>query len=142
LATSVTGADKITIEADFLSINNKTNISTYKGNVVLNKKDLQIKGDSLTLVQNKNKKIIKFNIKGVPAEFINVSKKIAASAKEIIFNSSTEILHMTGDATLKTTNKSFNSNKIIYNTQTQNFTAGNKKTDNDKKGRVKIIIDQ
>ncbi|RLA07326.1 MAG: lipopolysaccharide transport periplasmic protein LptA [Gammaproteobacteria bacterium] len=141
------GADQITIEADYLQIDNKNNYSHYKGNVILKKAQLIIKGSSLKLWQNIDKKITKIIVTGMPASLKNVdnnNKPITASADSIIFEPLSFLLHLNKNAKLVTIKEQFMSSRIIYNTQTQNFIAGEKeiKKGEKSKNRVKIILQQ
>jgi lipopolysaccharide export system protein LptA len=138
--------EKITIEADYLQIDSKNNFSHYRGNVILKKGNLTIKGNNLKLWQNKNKKIKKITINGTPASFKNIDNNapITASANSIIFEPLSFLLYLNKNAKLSTAKEQFMSNKITYNTKTQNFTAGDKNKKNGKKDqkRVKIILQQ
>lgn len=132
------------IEADSVEIREKEGISTYKGHVKISKGSLQIQGDLVHIISQKNA-YQTFQIEGNPATFKqtnDLNEEISAQGQFIKYQSKTGILTLKKDAILIQKNNRFTSNHIIYDTQKDIVQAGqdNNGTDSEKPQRVTITI--
>ena len=129
----------ITLEADRATYNEKTGITTYTGNVIIQQGTIKIQADSLVATLNKNRQIQQVTAKGRPAKFqqqISSDKGIArGEGQAIVYNSETGIITMTGKAYLFQDGASFRGNTLRYSISGDDIEAsgGNQ-------GRIQIII--
>ena len=129
----------ITLEADRATYNEKTGITTYTGNVIIQQGTIKIQADSLVATLNKNRQIQQVTAKGRPAKFqqqISSDKGIArGEGQAIVYNSETGIITMTGKAYLFQDGASFRGNTLRYS-----ISGGDIEASGGNQGRIQIII--
>ncbi|ONG40019.1 lipopolysaccharide transport periplasmic protein LptA [Alkanindiges hydrocarboniclasticus] len=139
LALPSDSSQTITLEADRATYNEKTGITTYTGNVVIQQGTIKIQADSLVANLNKNRQIQQITAKGRPAKFqqqISAEKGIArGEGQTIVYNSETGIITMTGKAYLFQDGASFRGNTLRYS-----ISAGDIEASGGSQGRIQIII--
>lgn len=128
------------ISADKVTINEKTGISNYIGNVKISQGSMILTGEKV-IVYQPDGKLDNIIVTGSPAQFKQLSdinnQEITATAKELKYQTIDEKLILTGEASLKQGQNSFTGHKIEYDTRNSTVTAN---TDSDKKQRVNAII--
>ncbi len=128
------------ISADKVTIDEKSGISRYMGNVKIEQGSMLLIGEKVTVYQPDGK-LDKIIVDGTPAKFKQLSDKnnqeISASAIKLIYYTISEKLILTGEASLKQGQNSFSGHTIEYDTRNSTVTAN---TDDDKKQRVNAVI--
>ena len=140
-----------TIDANQMSYSEKSQVNVFSGNVLLTRGSLSIRGDKLTLTENKDGSQFA-KIEGTPARFKqqrDSDKKgevllIDGMANLIEFDGDKSVVTLSGNASLqKSSNgqltESISGNKIIYQQNTESLNvvgneAGGQKT------RVQAVI--
>lgn len=139
LALPSDSSQTITLEADRATYNEKTGITTYTGNVIIQQGTIRIQADSLVATLNKNRQIQQVTAKGRPAKFqqqISTEKGIArGEGQTIVYNAETGIITMTGKAYLFQDGASFRGNTLRYS-----ISAGDIEASGGSQGRIQIII--
>lgn len=139
LALPSDSSQAINLEADRATYNEKTGITTYTGNVVIQQGTIKIQADSLVANLNKNRQIEQITAKGRPAKFqqqISSDKGIArGEGQTIVYNAETGIMSMTGKAYLFQDGASFRGNTLRYS-----ISAGDVEASGGNQGRIQIII--
>ncbi|XID76040.1 lipopolysaccharide transport periplasmic protein LptA [Alkanindiges sp. WGS2144] len=129
----------ITLEADRATYNEKTGITTYSGNVIIEQGSVKIQADSLVANLNKNRQIQQVTAKGNPAKFqqqISSEKGISrGEGQTIVYNAETGIVTMTGNAYLTQDGASFRGNTLRYS-----INAGDIEATGNSQRRIQIII--
>ncbi|WP_428608117.1 lipopolysaccharide transport periplasmic protein LptA [Sedimenticola sp.] len=141
--TSALQSDKdqpIYIEADGVDIDDRSGISTYKGNVVLTQGSIILKADKVTVTQRKEQND-QIEAVGNPVTFQQDTEgdkgTIKGRAKKAEYFANSEIINMTGDAVLTQGKDTFKSDRIIYDRARAVVKAG---TSAKGKERVKVTI--
>tara|TARA_S200000501_G_scaffold290349_1_gene275348 strand:+ start:4120 stop:4626 length:507 start_codon:yes stop_codon:yes gene_type:complete len=127
------------LESDSAKWDEESQKSTYRGNVIVTQGSMLLTGD-LLIVTSKNDKINKMVITGEKATYkqkTRSGKIINGEAKKIEhFVDQAKIIFL-NKAVLTQSNNIVKSNKIIYKTDTENISAGDKKG----KSRVKMTLE-
>lgn len=130
----------IKIEADHVEINEKTQISHYRGNVLMEQGSLKIKANEVT-VYIKDSVLYRLTIQGNPAYFEQVpdNKKelVKSRAKYMEYFATQQRLILKQDAEVLQGLNQFRGDQIEYDTLTSTVRA-NKDADSD--SRVRAII--
>ena len=116
----------IKVEADKANIEKQSGISTYSGHVVIRQGSLIITADKLKLY-TKNGKLERMVANGKPATFNQrgaQGKNVRANANKITFHMKRNVAIFEGKANLMQGDNTFNSNRIIYNANTNSVDAG------------------
>lgn len=138
----------LTIQADYLLLDEKNGVSKYKGNVLFSKGTLHIKADVITLFFD-GQKLIKAFIEGTPADVQHQpdkEAKVHSQAKTMEYLLENDLLILKGQAFVDQGSRHFSGETIEYDARQQTITAaGNKETLNNTnktshKGRVHVII--
>lgn len=130
---------QITLSADRATYNDKTGVTTYSGNVVIQQGTLKVQADSIVANLNAKREISSITATGRPAKFqqqIHVEKGIAqGQAQKIVYNASTGILTLSGGAYL-------NQDGAIMRAETLRYSMnkGDVEATGSKSGRVQLII--
>ncbi|WP_275097387.1 lipopolysaccharide transport periplasmic protein LptA [Sedimenticola hydrogenitrophicus] len=107
----------IYIEADAVDIDDRSGISTYKGNVELTQGSILITADQVTVTQRPDKND-QIEAIGNPATFRQETEgdkgTIKGRARKAEYSANSEIINMTGDAVLTQGQDTFKSDRIIY----------------------------
>lgn len=139
LALPSDSSQTITLEADRATYNEKSGMTTYTGNVIIQQGTIRIQADSLVATLNKNRQIQQVTAKGRPAKFqqqISAEKGIArGEGQSIVYNAETGIITMTGNAYLFQDGASFRGNTLRYS-----ISAGDIEASGGNQGRIQIII--
>ncbi len=119
----------INVEADRASINKKTGTSTYSGNVVVQQGSMRITANKLVVYTVKGK-LQKMQAQGEPVEFQQRTEKgnkdISATAANMAFEASSNIIIFEQDAVLRQGANTFSSNRIVYSLDKDTVDAGKK----------------
>jgi lipopolysaccharide export system protein LptA len=139
LALPSDSSQAITLEADRATYNEKSGITTYTGNVIIQQGTIKIQADSLVANLNKNRQIQQITAKGRPAKFqqqISADKGIArGEGQSIVYNSENGVITMTGNAYLTQDGASFRGNTLRYS-----ISAGDVEATGNSSRRVQLII--
>lgn len=140
MALEIDREKPVHISADKVSIDEKTGISNYTGNVKITQGSMLLTGEKV-IVYQPDGKLAKIIVNGVPAQFKQLSDKnnqeITATAIKLIYHTINEKLILTGNASLKQGQNSFSGHIIEYDTRNSTVTAN---TDGEKKQRVNAVI--
>ena len=129
----------VLLESDSAKWDEESQRSTYRGNVVVTQGSMLLTGE-LLIVTSRNNEINRMVITGEKATYKQktVSGKIInGEAKKIQYYVDQSKIIFINKAVLTQTNNIVKSNKIIYNTDSENITAGDKKG----KARVKMTLE-
>jgi len=129
----------MTVEADTAELNERSGVSTYKGNVVVVQGSLTMKSDRMVL-QSKDHKLARMTGTGKPATYRQIDSStgepIVGKADQIVYLPGKNQLILTGKASLLKNDNTFKSERIVYNTVNNYVSAGSKEGGK----RVKIVI--
>jgi lipopolysaccharide export system protein LptA len=135
----------IYITADTASINDKTGITTYKGNVVITQGSMQIEAEHVDMYRG-DEGIEKLIAKGQPAHFRQQPEKDApysdAWGLHMVYLIDTEKLTITQQAKVIQEQDTFTGEKIVYDLKRSIVDAFGNATDNtgNNSGRVNMVI--
>jgi len=131
----------IKIKADSVSINEKTGISIYTGNVIFTQGSLKLAGEKVIIHQSDNT-VDKILVEGKPATFQqqqdNSLHLVHASAGKMRYVTSEERVFLTHNASVSQGDNLLKGNKIEYNTRNSTVTA--QKSSNNT-NRVHVVIE-
>jgi lipopolysaccharide export system protein LptA len=140
LALELDREKPVHISADKVTIDEKTGISSYIGNVSIEQGSMKLTGEKV-MVYQPDGKLDKIIVNGTPAKFIQLSdqnnQEITATAKMLNYHTINEKLILTGEARLTQGPNSFSGHIIEYDTRNSTVTAN---TDSEKKQRVNAVI--
>lgn len=132
--------------ADHATYNDKTGVTTYTGNVVIEQGTMKLQASSIVANLNASRQISTVNATGSPAKFqqqVDSSRGIArGEAQKILYNAETGILTLSGNAYLLQDGASIRGNSLKYSMNKGDIEAsggGNSGT-GESKGRIQIII--
>tara|TARA_B100001769_G_C21929813_1_gene501134 strand:+ start:149 stop:655 length:507 start_codon:yes stop_codon:yes gene_type:complete len=131
--------EPIFLESDSAKWDEESQVSTYRGNVIVTQGSMLLTGE-LLIVKSKNDKINKMVITGDKATYkqnTSSGKIVNGEAKKIEHYVDQSKIIFINKAVLTQSTNIVRSNKIIYKTDTENILAGNK----DGKSRVKMILE-
>lgn len=129
----------ITLEAQNATFNDRTGITTYTGNVVIQQGTLKLQANSLVAQLSDDKKIQSVTAQGTPAKFqqqMDGNRGLArGQARKIVYNAETGIITLSGGAFLTQAGATFSGETVRYSMNKRDIQAsgGNK-------GRIKIVI--
>lgn len=133
----------ISLLADNATYNDKSGITTYTGNVVIEQGTMKLNAAAIVANLNKNKQISVINATGSPAKFqqqVDTARGIArGEANKIVYNAETGILTLTGNASLYQNGASIRGNSLKYSMNKGDIEVSGGATSGSK-GRVQIII--
>lgn len=140
-ALSTDRKQPIKIKADRVSINEKTGISHYAGNVSFIQGSLILKGSEIIIHQAKNN-VSKIIVIGKPATFQqqqdNKKELVNAKAGKMKYITKDERVYLSGNAAVAQGDNLLKGNEIEYNTRTSTVTA--QKSENNT-NRVHVVIE-
>jgi lipopolysaccharide export system protein LptA len=129
----------IKLEADLATYNEKTGVSSYSGNVIIQQGTIKIQADSIVTASNKKNEIQKVTAKGKPARFqqqISAEKGLArGEGQTIVYNADTGLITLSGNAYLTQ-----NGNTVRSDTLTYSLNAGDVEARGNSERRVQFII--
>ena len=130
---------QLSLVADRATYNDKTGITTYTGNVVIEQGTMKLQADSIVATLNSKKEIQTITAKCQPAKFqqqMDVNKGLArGEAQTIIYNADTGIITLSGKAYLYQDGSSIRGNTLKYSMNKGDVEAQGSSTN-----RVQIII--
>jgi len=131
----------IEVLADKLEVKAQSGVSTYSGNVVINRGSTQLSGDKV-VIYHPNKKFEKAIATGKQAKFKRYLPEedswVNGRANEIIYNLNTETAVLTGNAYVnQQTKNSIAAPKIVYNLKTESLSANRQNTEQE---RIRMIF--
>ena len=133
----------ISLLADHATYNEKTGVTTYTGNVVIEQGTMKLQAASIVANLNKDRGISSITATGSPAKFqqqVDANKPLSrGQAQKIVYNAETGILTLSGGASLSQNGASISGSTLRYSMNKGDIEAlgGGGKTD---AGRVKIVI--
>lgn len=136
----------ITLLADRATYNDKTGITTYTGNVVIEQGTMKLNAASIVANLNANKQISTITASGSPAKFqqqLDTKRGIArGEAQKIVYNAETGILNLSGNAYLNQDGASIRGSTLKYSMNKGDIevSGGSSNSSTGSKGRVQIII--
>ena len=131
--------EPIFLESDSAKWDEESQKSTYRGNVIVTQGSMILTGE-LLIVTSKNNEINRMVITGEKAKYKQktiTGKIINGEAKKIQYYVDKAKIIFLDKAILTQTNNIVRSNRIVYKTDTENITAGDKKG----KSRVKMTLE-
>ena len=129
----------VSLEADRATFNEKTGITTYTGNVVIQQGTLKINANSIVANLNQNNQIKTVTAQGSPAKFQQQMDGKSGLARgegnKIIYNAETGILSLSGGAFLSQNGATFRGENLTYS-----MNKGDIEATGGSKGRIQIVI--
>ena len=134
----------ISLLADLATYNDKTGVTTYSGNVIIEQGTMKINAASIVGNLNANKQISVITATGGPAKFqqqIDAKRGIArGEAQKIVYNAETGILTLTGNAFLFQDGASIRGSSLRYSMNKGDIEVSGGSNSKASNGRVQIII--
>lgn len=137
--------EPVSLVADRATFNEKTGITTYTGNVIIEQGTMKLEANSIVANLNSNKEISVITATGSPARFqqkTDQAKGLAkGQAQKIVYNAETGILTLVGNALLQQDGASIQGNSLRYSMNKGDIEAtGTPNSTGSSAGRVKIVI--
>ncbi|TCM60904.1 lipopolysaccharide export system protein LptA [Acinetobacter calcoaceticus] len=139
-------SQQISLVADHATYSDKTGVTTYSGNVVIEQGTMKVQAASIVAQLNKNKQMSTITANGGPAKFqqqLESNRGIArGEAQKIIYYAETGIITLVGNAYLYQDGASIRSNTLKYSMNKGDIEASGASNSQGAagKGRVQIII--
>ena len=138
-------SQQISLVADHATYNDKTGVTTYSGNVVIEQGSMKLQAAAIVAQLSKTKQISTITATGSPAKFqqqLDSNRGVArGEASKIIYNAETGIINLIGNAYLYQNGASIRSSTLKYSMNKGDVEAsGGSKDSGVSKGRVQIII--
>ncbi|MEG0482262.1 MAG: lipopolysaccharide transport periplasmic protein LptA [Acinetobacter sp.] len=135
----------ISLVADKATYSERSGVTTYSGNVIIEQGTMKLQAASLVAQLNKDKQISTITASGSPAKFqqqLESNRGIArGEAQKIIYNAETGIINLVGNAYLYQDGASIRSSTLKYSMNKGDIEAsGTSDSTGSSKGRVQIII--
>lgn len=133
----------ISLEAERATFNEKTGVTTYMGNVVIQQGTLKLQADAIVANLNSNNQIKSVTANGSPAKFqqqMDGNKGLArGEGKKINYNAESGIITLSGNAFLSQNGATFRGQNLKYSMSKGDIQAdgGSSSTG---KGRIQIVI--
>ncbi|MCU4415111.1 lipopolysaccharide transport periplasmic protein LptA [Acinetobacter sp. WU_MDCI_Axc73] len=129
----------ISLVADKATFNDRTGVTTYTGNVVIEQGTMKLQADSIVAQLNSKREIQTITANGRPSKFqqqISAEKGVArGEAQKIIYNADTGIITLTGNAYLFQDGASIRGNSLKYS-----MNKGDIEAQGSSSNRVQLII--
>lgn len=140
-----TDKDKpMNIEADRVDIDDEKGISTFRGNVVMTRGSVIIKGDMVEVYRNKAKELDKVHSTGNLAHFQQRPEgkpdDVIAEGQELFYDAVKEILIIRRQGKVIQGGDIFRGEHIVYDSKRDLVEARGSKGGNGKKGRVQMTL--
>ena len=136
----------IQLVADKVTYNEKTGLSTYSGNVIIDQGTMRLQANSIVAMSSNDKKGIEtITATGSPARFqqkVDTNKGLAKGhADKIVYNAQTGIVTLTGNALLEQDGSSIKGAVLRYSMNKGDIEAlGTPNNTGTSKGRVQIVL--
>jgi lipopolysaccharide export system protein LptA len=140
-----TDKDKpMNIEADRVDIDDEKGISTFRGNVIMTRGSVIIKGDEVKVYRDKAKELDKVHSTGNPAHFQQRPEgkpdDVIAEGRELFYDAVKEILIIRRQGKVIQGGDTFHGEHIVYDSKRDKVEARGSKNGNGKKGRVQMTL--
>ena len=130
---------QISLEAEHATFNEKTGITTYSGNVLIQQGTLKLQAASIVAHLNSANQIQTVAAQGSPAKFqqqIDAKGGIAkGEGRQINYNAETGIIKLSGNAFLSQNGATFRGENLTYS-----MSKGDIEASGGGKGRIQIVI--
>ena len=134
----------ISLVADRATYNEKTGVTTYTGNVIIEQGTMKLQANSIVANLNSQKEISTITATGGPARFqqkVDVNKGLAkGQAQKILYNAQTGIVTLSGSALLEQDGSSIRGATLRYSMNKGDVEAIGTPNSSGSDGRVKIVI--
>ena len=134
----------LSLLADRATFNEKTGITTYSGNVIIEQGTMKLQASSIVANLDANKQISVITANGSPAKFqqqLDTAKGLAkGQAQKIVYNAQTGIITLTGNALLEQDGSSIRGATLRYSMNKGDVEAIGTPNSSGSDGRVKIVI--
>lgn len=135
----------ISLVADRATFNEKTGVTTYSGNVIIEQGTMKLQANSIVANLNSGRKISTITATGSPAHFQQKTDPAKGPAKgqaqKIIYNAETGIITLSGNALLEQEGASIRGANLKYSMNKGDIVAeGTPNKTGSEGGRVKIVI--
>ncbi|WP_180033468.1 lipopolysaccharide transport periplasmic protein LptA [Acinetobacter sp. YH12233] len=135
----------ITLLADRATFNERTGVTTYSGNVIIEQGTMKLQANSIVANLNNKKQISLITATGSPAQFqqkVDPAKGLAkGQAQKIVYNAETGIITLSGNAYLQQDGASIRGNTLKYSMNKGDIEAtGTPNKTGSAAGRVQIVI--
>lgn len=134
----------ISLSADRATFNERTGVTTYSGNVLIEQGTMKLQAASIVANLNSKKEISSITATGGPARFqqqLDVKKGLAkGQANQIIYNAQTGIITLSGNAQLEQDGASIKGATLKYSMNKGDIEATGGASSSGSKGRVQIVI--
>ncbi|WP_313660806.1 lipopolysaccharide transport periplasmic protein LptA [Acinetobacter variabilis] len=135
----------ITLLADRATFNERTGVTTYSGNVIIEQGTMKLQANSIVANLNNKKQISLITATGSPAQFqqkVDPAKGLAkGQAQKIVYNAETGIITLSGNAYLQQDGASIRGNILKYSMNKGDIEAtGTPNKTGSAAGRVQIVI--
>lgn len=135
----------ITLVADRATFNERTGVTTYSGNVIIEQGTMKLQAASIIANLNAKKEISTITATGGPASFqqkTDPAKGLAkGQANKILYNAETGIITLSGNASLQQDGASIRGNTLKYSMNKGDIEAiGTPNKTGSSSGRVQIVI--
>jgi lipopolysaccharide export system protein LptA len=146
LALSSDKDQPMNIEADRVDIDDEKGISTFRGNVVITRGSILIKGDVVVVYRDKQKELDKIHSTGNLAHFQQrpdgKPDDVVAEGRELFYDAIREVLIIRRQGEVIQGGDVFRGEHIVYDSKRDTVEARGSKTANgkSKKGRVQMTL--
>jgi lipopolysaccharide export system protein LptA len=129
VASNTTSANKaavIKIKADYMAFDLETGRNLYEGNVSIVQGNIELTGDKVTILRSNNK-VSDIEVTGNPARYLqdeNTENIVRAVSQQIHYSAQNNRLVLTDEASLKQSNHTVESQRIVYDTAKKMIIAG------------------
>ena len=135
----------LSLLADRATFNEKTGVTTYSGNVIIEQGTMKLQASSIVANLDANKQISVITANGGPAKFqqqLDAAKGLAkGQAQKIVYNAQTGIITLTGNALLEQDGSSIRGATLRYSMNKGDIEAiGTPNSSGSSNGRVQIVI--
>jgi lipopolysaccharide export system protein LptA len=144
LALSTDKDQPMNIEADRVDIDDEKGVSTFRGNVVITRGSMLIKGDVVVVYRDKAKNLDKVHSTGNLAHFQqrpdNKPDDVIAEGQELFYDAVKEVLNIRRQGKVVQGGDTFRGEHIVYDSKRDKVEARGNKNGNGKKGRVQMTL--
>lgn len=144
LALSTDKDKTMNIEADRVDIDDEKGISTFRGNVIMTRGSILIKGNVVVVYRDKAKDLDKIHSTGNLAHFQQrpdgKPDDVVANGRELFYDAVKEILIIRKQGKVIQGGDTFRGEHIVYDSKRDLVEARGDKKGNGKKGRVQMTL--
>lgn len=144
LALSTDKDKTMNIEADRVDIDDEKGVSTFRGNVIMTRGSILIKGNVVVVYRDKAKELDKIHSTGKLAHFQQrpdgKPDDVVAEGRELFYDAVKEILIIRKQGKVIQGGDIFRGEHIVYDSKRDLVEARGSKSNNGKKGRVQMTL--